>query len=73
MSKLTINEKVIIHDRCLDFENEIWESVENLGDQRVKNYESGEKDDLKFIITILNGIIEDCERYKEYINSEFEQ
>lgn len=73
MSKLTRNEKVKIHDQCLEFESEIWESVESLGDQRVKNYESGEKDDLKFIIPILNEIIEDCERYKEYINSETEQ
>lgn len=69
MGKLTINEKAKIHDQCLEFESEIWESVESLGDQRVKNYETGEREDVNLIIPILNSIIEDCERYKEYIKS----
>lgn len=69
MEILTINEKAIIHDQCLEFESEIWESVESLGDQRVKNYESGKREDVNYIIPILNAIIEDCHRYKEYINS----
>ena len=38
-----------------------------LGDQRVKNYETGEIEDLNLIIPILNGISDEVERYKEYI------
>lgn len=69
IGKLTINEKAKIHDQCLEFESEIWESVESLGDQRVKNYETGEREDVNLIIPILNSIIDGCEIYKEYIKS----
>lgn len=69
MERLTANEKAKIHDQCLDYESDIWESVESLGDQRVKNYESGERQDVNLIIPILNEIIENCDRYKEYIKS----
>ena len=61
------NSKVIIHDQCLEFESCIWESVEQLGDQRVKNYETGRTEDIDLIIPILNGISDEVERYKEYI------
>lgn len=61
------NSKARIHDECLEFENNIWESVEQLGDRRVKNYESGKIDDLDLIIPILNDISYEVERYKEYI------
>ena len=40
------NLKVRIHDECLQHENDIWDYVEMLGDQRVKNYETGEIEDL---------------------------
>lgn len=69
MSKLNASEKAMIHDQCLEYESSIWESVESLGDQRVKNYESGAREDVNLITPILNSIIEDCERYKEYIDS----
>lgn len=61
------NSKVIIHDQCLEFENCIWESVEQLGDQRVKNYETGSTEDIDLIIPILNSISDEIERYREYI------
>lgn len=61
------NLKAKIHDECLEHENDIWDYVEMLGDQRVKNYETGEIEDLKLIIPILNGISDEVERYKEYI------
>lgn len=61
------NLKAIIHDQCLEHENDIWDYVEMLGDQRVKNYETGEIEDLNLIIPILNGISDEVERYKEYI------
>lgn len=69
MSKLSASEKAMIHDQCLEYESGIWDSVESLGDQRVKNYETGEREDVNLIIPILNSIIEDCERYKEYIKA----
>ena len=49
------NLKVKIHDECLEHESNIWDYVEMLGDQRVKNYETGEIEDLNLIIPILNG------------------
>lgn len=61
------NLKVKIHDECLEYEGDIWDYVEMLGDQRVKNYETGEIEDLNLIIPILNGISDEVERYKEYI------
>lgn len=69
MTRLNINEKAIIHDQCLEYESSIWDSVESLGDQRVKNYESGDRSDIELITPILNEIIEICEEYKEYIKS----
>ena len=61
------NLKVRIHDECLQHENDIWDYVEMLGDQRVKNYETGEIEDLNLIIPILNGIEYEVERYRECI------
>ena len=61
------NLKAKIHDECLEHESDIWDYVEMLGDQRVKNYETGEIEDLNLIIPILNGISDEVERYKEYI------
>lgn len=59
--------KVMIHDACLEHESDIWEYLEQLGDQRVKNYESGKIEDLDLIMSILNRISDEVERYKEYI------
>lgn len=56
-----------IHDACLDHESEIWELVEQLGDRRNKNYETGRIEDIDLMIPILNGIEYEVERYKEYI------
>lgn len=61
------NLKARIHDECLEHESDIWDYAEMLGDQRVKNYETGEIEDLNLIIPILNGISDEVERYKEYI------
>lgn len=61
------NPKARIHDDCLEHENNIWDYVEMLGDQRVKNYETGEIEDLNLIIPILNGISDEVERYREFI------
>lgn len=61
------NLKVRIHDDCLEYESNIWGYVEQLGDQRVKNYEAGRIEDLDLIIPILNSISDEVERYKEYI------
>lgn len=64
---MDVNEKAKIHDRCLEYESDIWDFVEDLGDQRVINYESGRKEDLNIIIPILNSIIEAANDYKDYI------
>lgn len=61
------NLKAKIYDECLEHENDIWDYVEMLGNQRVKNYETGEIEDLNLIIPVLNGISDEVERYKEYI------
>lgn len=61
------NLKAKIYDECLEHESDIWDYVEKLGDQRVKNYETGKIEDLDLIIHILNSISDEVERYKEYI------
>lgn len=61
------NLKARIHDECLEFESNIWEYVEQLGDQRNKNYETGRIENIDLIIPILNSISYEVERYKEYI------
>lgn len=61
------NLKVKIHDECLEHEVDIWECVEQLSDQRVKNYNSGKIEDLDLIIPVLNSISDEVERYREFI------
>ena len=61
------NLKAKIHDCCLEHESDIWKYVEQLGNQRNKNYETGKVEDLKLIIPILNDISYEVDRYKEYI------
>lgn len=61
------NLKAKIHDECLEHESNIWDYVEMLGDQRVKNYETGEIEDLNLIIPILNGISDEVKRYENMI------
>ena len=59
--------KARIYDDCLEPDSAIWEYVEQLGDQRIKNYETGKIEDLDLIIPILNSIANEIERYREYI------
>lgn len=61
------NLKARVHDGCLEHESDIWEYVEQLGDQRNKNYEIRNIEGLDLIIPILNSISDEVERYKEYI------
>lgn len=56
-----------IHDACLDHESEILDLVDQLGNQRKKNYETGRIEDIDLMIPILNGIEYEVERYREYI------
>ena len=60
------NLKAKIHDACLDHESEILDLVEDLGNQRNKNYETGRIEDIDLMIPILNGIEYEVERYREY-------
>lgn len=56
-----------IHYVFLNHEIEILDLVEDLGNQRNKNYETGRIEDIDLMIPILNGISDEVERYKEYI------
>ena len=56
-----------IHDACLNHESEILDLVGDLGNQRNKNYETGRIEDIDLMIPILNGISDEVERYREYI------
>lgn len=58
---------VEIHDNCLEYENDIQDSADMLGERRNKAYHSGEKESFKEIIPVLNSIIQDAELYKEYL------
>ena len=41
------NLKAKVHDCCLEHESDIWKYVEQLGDQRNKNYETGKVEKTK--------------------------
>ena len=61
------NLRAKIHDGCLDHESDICDLVDQLGNQRNKNYETGRIEDIDLMIPILNSIEDEVERYKEYI------
>ena len=57
------NLKAKIHDACLDHESDIYELVDQLGDQRNKNYETGRIEDIDLMIPIrLEDILKKIER-----------
>jgi len=61
-----------IHDICLEYESTLAEDVEELENKRIKAYRSRDEDVFKEILPVLNAIVEDVERYREYILSDFE-
>lgn len=56
-----------IHDGCLDFENEIIESAEELTELRIKIYKSGKPENIQFIMPVLNCIMQEVQECKDYI------
>lgn len=57
-----------LHDDCLQYELEILDGAEELGELRNKFTKQGSlNDDIKFILPVLNAIISDAESYKDFI------
>ncbi len=56
-----------IHDMCLEYELAIDSDVDMLAAKRIKAYESKDKEVFREILPALNAVIEDVEKYKDYI------
>ena len=63
-----------LHDDCLQYELEILDGTEELGELRNKFTKQGSlNDDIKFILPVLNAIISDAESYKDFIMKTMQQ
>lgn len=56
-----------LHDETLDYERDIEIDVEMLSKKRMQMYREKDIDILKEIVPVLNTLIHDAERYKEWI------
>lgn len=56
-----------IHDDCLEYELQILSSAEELCNRRNKAYRSGNVQEFKNIIPLLDSIKQDAELFKEYL------
>lgn len=61
------NQLTKIHDECLYYEYFIESAAEDLEEQRIKAYRSGEQENFRQILPVLNGIAADVEAYREYL------
>ena len=64
-----MNEFAKLHDEALDHEHSILEDVEMLSDLRVKMYDNKDKEVLKEIRPVLNAILQDTEKYIDWLES----
>lgn len=56
-----------IHDDCLEYENELSGSIEELTELRCKFYENKNPIDIQYIMPVLNCIIHEAKEYKDFI------
>ena len=56
-----------LHDDALEHEYSILGYTEQISDLRVKMYEEKDKEQLAYIIPALNSLIDEAEKYKEWI------
>ena len=59
-----------LHDYALDYEREIELGVEELCEARLKMYSEKNAGILKEIPPVLNAIINDAERYRDWIQKQ---
>ena len=59
-----------IHDEALEHELGILDYAEQISNLRVKMYEEKDKGQLVYIIPALNGLIDEAEKYKEWIKEQ---
>lgn len=59
-----------LHDDALEYEHSILGYTEQISDLRVKMYEERDKERLAYIIPVLNGLIDEAEKYKEWIKEQ---
>lgn len=56
-----------MYDDCLEHEIAIDMTAEKLEDMRLKAFKSGDIREFHLIIPVLNAIIEDAEKYKDFL------
>lgn len=61
-----------LHDEALDYENAITIDTELLSDLRVKMYDEQDKSVLREVVPVLNAILSDAEKYKDWIMEQLE-
>lgn len=59
-----------LHDEALEHEHSILDYTEQISNLRVKMYEERDKEQLYYIIPALNGLIDETEKYKEWIKEQ---
>lgn len=59
-----------IHDKALNHEHDILIHTEQLSELRIKMYEKRDKEELVYIIPVLNALISEAKKYKEWIKTE---
>lgn len=59
-----------LHDEALEHEIWILDHTEQISNLRVKMYEKKDKKQLSYIVPALNGLIEEAEKYKEWIKEQ---
>ncbi len=71
MQERDIKEFIKIHSQCLEYELGIDSYSEELRDRRAIACSSGNEEDFRLIIPVLNGIIADAEAYRGYLMEMF--
>jgi len=63
-----MNRLANVHDDCLEYELNIISEAEELSERRQKAYKSGNVNEFKEIISLLDSIRQDAELYRQYLD-----
>ncbi|MGL6199880.1 MAG: hypothetical protein ACRC3H_13210 [Lachnospiraceae bacterium] len=64
-----VNDLAKLHDDALDFEGEIFSDADLINEIRLKMWTERDPERLREVIPALNAMIEDAERYKEWLKT----
>lgn len=62
-----------IHDKALEYELDILDSAEEITTLRIHTAEHKDPQRLMYILPVLNCIIDEAYKYKEWINEQLEK